>query len=81
MLTLGLQVVMKSIMRAMVPLLQILLLILFVITIYAIIGLEFFMTKFHSTCYNNDTGKWIHINKYILKYTGYIAGYCFSYNR
>ena len=49
---------MKSIMRAMVPLLQILLLILFVITIYAIIGLEFFMERFHSTCYRNDTGKW-----------------------
>ena len=53
----GLQVVMKSIARAMIPLLQILFLILFVIVIYAIIGLELLRGKFHSTCYNSTTGK------------------------
>ena len=53
----GLQVVMKSIARAMIPLLQILFLILFVIVIYAIVGLELLHGKFHYTCYDNITGK------------------------
>ena len=47
----GLQVVMKSIMCAMVPLLQICLLVGFVIVIYAIIGLEFLCGKFHYACH------------------------------
>ena len=46
---------MKSIVRAMVPLLQILLLVLFCILIYAIIGLEFLKDKFHTTCFDIDT--------------------------
>jgi len=53
----SLQVVMKSIARAMIPLLQILFLILFVIVIYAIVGLELLRGKFHFTCYNSITGK------------------------
>jgi hypothetical protein len=53
----GLQVVLNSILRAMVPLLHIALLVLFVIIIYAIIGLELFSGKLHETCYNNVTGK------------------------
>ena len=48
---------MKSIARAMIPLLQILLLILFVIVIYAIVGLELLRGKFHMTCYNTTTGE------------------------
>ena len=48
---------MKSIVRAMVPLLQILLLVLFCILIYAIIGLEFLKDKFHTTCFHNGTGE------------------------
>ncbi|XP_048587004.1 voltage-dependent calcium channel type A subunit alpha-1-like isoform X2 [Nematostella vectensis] len=52
----SLQVVMKSIGRAMVPLLQIALLVLFVIVIYAIIGLEFLMKQFHTTCFRNSSG-------------------------
>ncbi|KAM7445212.1 hypothetical protein ABFA07_006340 [Porites harrisoni] len=52
----SLQVVMKSIVRAMVPLLQIALLVLFCILIYAIIGLEFLKNQFHSTCYSIETG-------------------------
>lgn len=47
----GLQVVLNSIIKAMVPLLHIALLVLFVIIIYAIIGLELFMGKMHKTCY------------------------------
>lgn len=39
----------------MVPLLHIALLVLFVIIIYAIIGLELFSGKLHATCYDNVT--------------------------
>ncbi|KAI4480985.1 hypothetical protein M0802_014075 [Mischocyttarus mexicanus] len=46
----GLQVVLNSILRAMIPLLHIALLVLFVIIIYAIIGLELFSGKMHKTC-------------------------------
>jgi voltage-dependent calcium channel L type alpha-1D len=52
----GLQVVMNSILRAMVPLLHIALLVLFVIIIYAIVGLELFSGKMHKTCFHNQTG-------------------------
>ncbi|XP_020626974.1 voltage-dependent R-type calcium channel subunit alpha-1E-like isoform X3 [Orbicella faveolata] len=53
----SLQVVMKSIMCAMVPLLQICLLVGFVIIIYAIIGLEFLVGRFHYVCNQNVTGR------------------------
>ncbi|KAF7249085.1 Voltage-dependent P/Q-type calcium channel subunit alpha-1A [Varanus komodoensis] len=46
----SLQVVLKSIMKAMIPLLQIGLLLFFAILIFAIIGLEFYMGKFHTAC-------------------------------
>lgn len=49
---LGLQVVLKSIIRAMAPLLQIGLLVLFAIVIFAIIGLEFYNDAFHYTCWS-----------------------------
>uniref|UniRef100_A0A8C9N6U3 Voltage-dependent N-type calcium channel subunit alpha n=1 Tax=Serinus canaria TaxID=9135 RepID=A0A8C9N6U3_SERCA len=51
----SLQVVLKSIMKAMVPLLQIGLLLFFAIVMFAIIGLEFYMGKFHKTCFSNET--------------------------
>uniref|UniRef100_A0A8C9QPB9 Voltage-dependent L-type calcium channel subunit alpha n=1 Tax=Scleropages formosus TaxID=113540 RepID=A0A8C9QPB9_SCLFO len=47
----SLQIVLNSIMKAMVPLLHIALLVLFVIIIYAIIGLELFIGRMHKTCY------------------------------
>ncbi|XP_072810651.1 voltage-dependent L-type calcium channel subunit alpha-1C isoform X1 [Vicugna pacos] len=50
----SLQVVLNSIIKAMVPLLHIALLVLFVIIIYAIIGLELFMGKMHKTCYSEE---------------------------
>ncbi|GAB6020081.1 Voltage-dependent calcium channel type D subunit alpha-1 [Chamberlinius hualienensis] len=53
----SLQVVLNSILRAMIPLLHIALLVLFVIIIYAIIGLELFSGKMHETCFNNITGE------------------------
>uniref|UniRef100_A0A8C1N1F1 Voltage-dependent N-type calcium channel subunit alpha-1B n=1 Tax=Cyprinus carpio TaxID=7962 RepID=A0A8C1N1F1_CYPCA len=52
----SLQVVLKSIMKAMVPLLQIGLLLFFAIVMFAIIGVEFYMGKFHFTCFKVDTG-------------------------
>lgn len=48
----GLQVVLKSILCAMAPLLQIAILVLFAIVVFAIIGLEFYKGYFHSTCYD-----------------------------
>ncbi|PAA55007.1 hypothetical protein BOX15_Mlig024222g3 [Macrostomum lignano] len=56
----SLQVVLNSIMRAMLPLLHIALLVIFVILIYAIIGLEMFSGKLHGACYKRDhvTGLW-----------------------
>nr|XP_032624033.1 voltage-dependent P/Q-type calcium channel subunit alpha-1A isoform X11 [Chelonoidis abingdonii] len=53
----SLQVVLKSIMKAMIPLLQIGLLLFFAILIFAIIGLEFYMGKFHTTCFDAVTGE------------------------
>ncbi|XP_060095769.1 voltage-dependent L-type calcium channel subunit alpha-1D isoform X3 [Heteronotia binoei] len=50
----SLQVVLNSIIKAMVPLLHIALLVLFVIIIYAIIGLELFIGKMHKSCYFDD---------------------------
>ena len=41
----------------MVPLLHIALLVIFVIIIYAIIGLELFSGKLHTTCYDPETGE------------------------
>ncbi|XP_026230933.1 voltage-dependent R-type calcium channel subunit alpha-1E-like isoform X3 [Anabas testudineus] len=57
----SLQIVLKSIMKAMIPLLQIGLLLFFAILMFAIIGLEFYSGKLHHTClpsvdiYENET--------------------------
>ncbi|XP_015033625.2 voltage-dependent calcium channel type D subunit alpha-1 isoform X1 [Drosophila willistoni] len=53
----SLQVVLNSILKAMVPLFHIALLVIFVIIIYAIIGLELFSGKLHKTCRNEFTGE------------------------
>lgn len=63
-LNLGLQVVLNSILRAMVPLLHIALLVIFVIIIYAIIGLELFSGKLHKTCFYNNS-KFEHLFDFI----------------
>lgn len=47
----------KSIMKAMVPLLQIGLLLFFAILMFAIIGLEFYSGKLHRACYTNNSGE------------------------
>ncbi|CAH8442932.1 unnamed protein product [Schistosoma intercalatum] len=53
----SLQVVLTSIIKAMAPLLQIGILVLFAILIFAIVGLEFYSGVFHVTCFeqNNPT--------------------------
>ncbi|GMT23860.1 hypothetical protein PFISCL1PPCAC_15157, partial [Pristionchus fissidentatus] len=53
----SLQVVLNAILRAMIPLFHIALLVLFVIVIYAIIGLELFCGKLHSTCIDESTNQ------------------------
>ena len=50
---LGLQVVMTSVVRAMYPLMQVLFLVVFVIIIFAIIGLEFLQGRFKYACYDS----------------------------
>uniref|UniRef100_A0A3Q2WCL3 Voltage-dependent L-type calcium channel subunit alpha n=1 Tax=Haplochromis burtoni TaxID=8153 RepID=A0A3Q2WCL3_HAPBU len=50
-----LQVVMNSILKAMLPLLHIALLVFLLVTIYAIMGLELFKCKMHKTCYYKGT--------------------------
>ncbi|XP_057675955.1 voltage-dependent L-type calcium channel subunit alpha-1D-like [Corythoichthys intestinalis] len=52
----SLQIVLNSIMKAMVPLLHIGMLVMFVIIIYAIIGLELFIGRMHKTCFFSSTG-------------------------
>ncbi|XP_062969694.1 voltage-dependent L-type calcium channel subunit alpha-1S isoform X1 [Cynocephalus volans] len=51
----SLQVVLNSIFKAMLPLFHIALLVLFMVIIYAIIGLELFKGKMHKTCYFSGT--------------------------
>uniref|UniRef100_A0A6Q2X039 Voltage-dependent L-type calcium channel subunit alpha n=1 Tax=Esox lucius TaxID=8010 RepID=A0A6Q2X039_ESOLU len=50
----SLQVVMNSILKSMLPLFHISLLVFFMVTIYAIVGLELFKCKMHKTCYYTD---------------------------
>uniref|UniRef100_H2YSX6 Voltage-dependent L-type calcium channel subunit alpha n=1 Tax=Ciona savignyi TaxID=51511 RepID=H2YSX6_CIOSA len=58
----SLQVVLNAIIRAMLPLLHIALLVIFVIVIYAVVGLELFKGKLHKTCYFNETGEYCMTN-------------------
>ncbi|XP_036435156.1 calcium channel, voltage-dependent, L type, alpha 1S subunit, b [Colossoma macropomum] len=51
----SLQVVMNSILKAMLPLFQVVLLVFFLVTLYAIMGLELFKCKMHKTCYYQGT--------------------------
>uniref|UniRef100_A0A671YB64 Voltage-dependent L-type calcium channel subunit alpha n=1 Tax=Sparus aurata TaxID=8175 RepID=A0A671YB64_SPAAU len=51
----SLQVVMNSILKSMLPLFHITLLVLFMVTIYSIMGLELFKCKMHKTCYHTGT--------------------------
>uniref|UniRef100_A0A8D0E789 Voltage-dependent L-type calcium channel subunit alpha n=1 Tax=Salvator merianae TaxID=96440 RepID=A0A8D0E789_SALMN len=51
----SLQVVLNSIIKAMLPLLHIAVLVVFMLVIYAIVGQELFKGKMHKTCYYNGT--------------------------
>jgi len=50
-------VVLNSVVKAMIPLMNIALLVLLVMIIYSIVGLELFCGALHFTCYKNGTGK------------------------
>ena len=64
----GLQVVLKSIFKALAPLMQIGLLVMFAILIFAIIGLEFYSGALHKSCYSiEDLSKYMKITRNILK--------------
>ena len=54
------KVVLNAIVMALLPLVQIALLVIFVIIIYAIIGLEMFMGAMHKTCFINGTDNLAH---------------------
>lgn len=70
----SLQVVLFSILKAMAPLLQIGLLVLFAIVIFAIIGLEFYSGVMHNTCRDLGTGKSFHfIIFYYFYYIRFLA--------
>ena len=58
----------KSIIKAMAPLLQIGLLVLFAIVIFAIIGLEFYSGALHKTCYSVENLGMSYINIFIIIY-------------
>ncbi|KAK9404409.1 voltage-dependent L-type calcium channel subunit alpha-1S [Crotalus adamanteus] len=51
----SLQVVLNSIIKAMLPLFHIAVLVVFMLIIYAIVGQELFKGKMHKTCYYNKT--------------------------
>ncbi|XP_029010904.1 calcium channel, voltage-dependent, L type, alpha 1F subunit isoform X2 [Betta splendens] len=67
----SLQIVLNSIMKAMVPLLHIALLVLFVIIIYAIIGLELFIGRMHKTCYYTGTDNYVEDDPVPCAYAGH----------
>lgn len=76
----GLQIVLKSIMKAMVPLLQIGLLLFFAILMFAIIGLEFYSGKLHRACFTNNSGRVIvscllHLPFLVPLVSGVISGH------
>lgn len=64
----GLQVVMSSIAKAIGPLANIALLLLFAVIIFAIVGLEFYAGALNRTCYSlDDLGKTSTRTHYIVK--------------
>ncbi|XP_067384290.1 calcium channel, voltage-dependent, L type, alpha 1F subunit isoform X3 [Channa argus] len=67
----SLQIVLNSIMKAMVPLLHIALLVLFVIIIYAIIGLELFIGRMHKTCYYIGADNYVEDDPVPCAYAGH----------
>ena len=56
----SLQIVLNSIVRAMVPLLHVAVLVLLLIMTYAITGLELFAGVIHKTCFVNKSGQFSH---------------------
>ncbi|XP_070400944.1 voltage-dependent L-type calcium channel subunit alpha-1D isoform X4 [Nothobranchius furzeri] len=73
----SLQIVLNSIMKAMVPLLHIGMLVMFVIIIYAIIGLELFIGRMHKTCYDISTGVMVEDDPSPCNFAG-VGRFCVS---
>ena len=83
----GLQIVVNAILMALIPLFNIMLLVMFVIIIYAIIGLELFSGIFHTACFNNITRRifvfvlevyiniWIFVSYLDLYYLVYLSSH------
>lgn len=70
---------------ALIPLINIMLLVMFVIIIYAIIGLELFSGIFHKTCFDNITSKWLNFVlcvflKYFMLHVLCVDTYLCSYS-
>ena len=64
----GLQVVMSSIAKAIGPLVNIALLLLFAIIIFAIVGLEFYSGALNKTCYDiRNLGKYKMLIELIIR--------------
>ena len=61
----GLQIVINAIIMAMIPLFNIMLLVMFLIIIFAIMGLELFNGIFHKSCINAITGITISLRRMV----------------
>ena len=64
-MTSGLQIVINAIIMAMIPLFNIMLLVMFLIIIFAIMGLELFNGIFHKSCINAITGITISLRRMV----------------
>ena len=65
-MTSGLQIVINAIIMAMIPLFNIMLLVMFLIIIFAIMGLELFNGIFHKSCINAITGITISLRRMVM---------------
>ena len=65
-ITSGLQIVINAIIMAMIPLFNIMLLVMFLIIIFAIMGLELFNGIFHKSCINAITGITLSLRRMVM---------------
>jgi hypothetical protein len=71
--------VLKSIFKALAPLMQIGLLVMFAILIFAIIGLEFYSGALHKTCYSiENLSKFENLLLSLIKFENLIKNYNFQ---
>lgn len=70
--------VLNSIVKAMLPLLHIAVLVVFMLTIYAIVGQELFKGKMHKTCYFIGTGRGFDKSAGNIWYITWRSNFCFQ---